>query len=157
MGILEWLFNTSLAEIVRSTTWAYPWVNAFHSVGMGFLVGVIFMVSFRVLGFGRFSIAPFQRFSVVIWSAFALSLATGFALFAANAPAFFSSPTFRIKVLFLVLAGVTAWMLWRNVFRDGAAWSATGDAPRAHKIIAGVSVVFWLGAVFAGRMTAYLP
>jgi len=157
MVVLDWLFNTSLAEAVRSTTWVYPWVNAFHSVGMGFLVGVIFMLSLRVLGFGRFSIAPFEKFLLVVWIAFSLSLATGFALFIADAPRFFFSPTFRVKALFLVLAGFTAWMLCRNVFRDGASWSATGDAPRAHKVIAGVSIVCWLGAIFAGRMTAYLP
>ena len=157
MDLLLWLDNSSLADAVRSTTWVYPWVNAFHSVGMGFLVGVIFMICLRVLGFGRFPIAPLEKYLLVVRSAFVLSLATGFALFAADAERFFFSPTFRIKALLIVLGGVTAWWLTRIVFRDGAGWPKPGDAPPAIKVIAGVSLVLWIGAIFAGRMTAYLP
>ena len=157
MNFLLWLYDTSLADAVRSTTWVYPWVNAFHSVGMGFLVGIILMLGLRVLGFGRYPIAPLQKFLVVVWIAFALSFATGTALFVADAPRFFASPTFRVKALLIVLAGVTTWMLCKAVFRDGAGWSGAGDAPPATKIIAGVALACWVGAILAGRMTAYLP
>jgi len=157
MDILLWLENSSLADSVRSTLWVYPWVNAFHSVGMGFLVGVIFMICLRVLGFGRFSIAPLEKFLPVVPTAFALSLATGFALFAAEAPRFFFSPTFRIKALFVVLGGITAWRVFRIVFRNGASNSETGDAPLTAKVVAGISLMCWIGAIFAGRLTAYLP
>ncbi len=157
MNFLIWLYDSSLADAVRSTTWVYPWVNAFHGVGMGFLVGVILMIGLRVLGFGRYPVAPLQKFLVVVWVAFAVSLVTGTALFVADAPRFFESPTFRVKALLIVLAGVTAWLLCRAVFRDGVGWSGAGDAPRSTKIIAGISLAFWVGAIFAGRMTAYLP
>jgi hypothetical protein len=157
MDLLLWLDNSSLADAVRSTTWVYPWVNAFHSVGMGFLVGVVFMICLRVLGFGRFPIAPLEKYLLVVRSAFVLSLATGFALFAADAERFFFSPTFRIKALLIVLGGVTAWTLCKIVFRDGAGWSKPGDTPLATKVIAGVSLMLWVGAIFAGRLTAYLP
>jgi hypothetical protein len=157
MNLLLWLDNSSLADAVRSTTWVYPWVNAFHSVGMGFLVGVVFMICLRVLGFGRFPIAPLEKYLLVVRSAFVLSLATGFALFAADAERFFFSPTFRIKALLIVLGGVTAWRLTKMVFSDSAGWSNAGDAPMMAKVIAGVSLIFWVGAIFAGRMTAYLP
>jgi hypothetical protein len=115
------------------------------------------MIVLRVLGFGRFSIAPLEKFLRVVWTAFALSLATGIALFAADAPRFFFSPTFRIKALLIVLGGVTTWALIKTVFRDGAGWSEAGDAPLAAKVIAGVSLMCWVGAIFAGRLTAYLP
>jgi len=157
MDFLLWLYDSSLADAVRSTTWVYPWVNAFHSVGMGFLVGVIFMISLRVFGFGSFSIAPLERFLLVVWIAFAVSLSTGTALFIADASRFFFSPTFRIKALFIVLGAITAWMLCRIAFRDGAGWSQAGDAPLSAKVIAGATFVCWTGAILAGRMTAYLP
>jgi len=157
MDLLLWLENSSLADAVRSTTWVYPWVNAFHSVGMGFLVGVVFMICLRVLGFGRFPIAPLQKFLHVVRVAFVLSLATGIALFASEAPRFFFSPTFRVKALLIVLGGVTAWRLSKIVFRDTAGWSEAGDAPLAAKVVAGVSLMCWVGAIFAGRLTAYLP
>ena len=157
MSFLQWLENSLLGYSVGSVSWVYPWVNAFHSVGMGFLVGVVFMICLRVLGFGGFPIAPLEKYLLVVRSAFVLSLATGFALFAADAERFFFSPTFRIKALLIVLGGVTAWRLSKMVFSDGAAWSNAGDAPLTAKVIAGVSLIFWVGAIFAGRLTAYLP
>ena len=124
---------------------------------MGFLVGVILMLGLRVLGFGRYSIAPMQRFLVVVWVALAVSFTTGTALFVADAPRFFESPTFRVKALLIVLAGVTVWMLCRAVFRSDAGWTGEGDAPAGTKILAGISLACWIGAILAGRMTAYLP
>ena len=157
MDFLLWLENSGLAEAVRSTTWVYPWVNAFHSVGMGFLVGVIFMIILRVLGFGRFSIAPFQKYLLVVQVAIGVNVITGIMLFSGDAQRFFLSPTFRVKALLIVLGGITAWVLVRRVFRADAGWSEAGDAPQMTKVIAGASLVCWVGAIFAGRMTAYLP
>lgn len=157
MDFLMWYQNSAVGEAVRSSLWVYPWVNAFHSVGMGLLVGVLAMIGLRVLGFGSFSLAPFQKFLVVVQVAIGVNVLTGLMLFAGDAQRFFSSPTFRIKALCIVLAGITAWVLVRRVFREGAGWSETGDAPKAVKAIAAASLVFWTGAIFAGRMTAYLP
>ena len=157
MNFLVWLQTSAIGEAVRTSLWVYPWVNAFHSVGMGFLVGVLSMISLRVLGFGSFSLAPFKKFLVVVQVAIAVNVLTGVMLFAGDAQGFFSSPTFRIKALFIVLAGTTAWVLVRRVFREGVSWSQTGDAPQAVKVIAAASLVCWTGAIFAGRMTAYLP
>ena len=157
MSFLQWLENSLLGYSVGAVSWVYPWVNAFHSVGMGFLVGVVFMICLRVLGFGRFPIAPLEKYLLVVRVAFVLSLATGIALFSSEAERFFFSPTFRIKALLIVLGGVTAWRLSKIVFRDGAGWSDAGDAPLVAKVIAGVSLMCWVGAIFAGRMTAYLP
>ena len=36
-------------------------------------------------------------------------------------------------------------------------WNGEGDAPRSTKLIAGISLACWAGAIVAGRMTAYLP
>jgi hypothetical protein len=157
LDLLVWYENTFIGDAVRETTWVYPWVNAFHSVGMGFLVGILAMIVLRVLGVGRFALAPLRRFVVVVRAALAVNVATGLALFAGDAQRFFSSPTFRVKVVFLVLGGITAWMLIQRVFDREARWLDVGRAPPLTKTIAAMTLVSWLGAIFAGRMTAYLP
>lgn len=157
MDFLTWCESSFVGVAVRETTWVYPWANAFHSVGMGFLVGVLAMIILRVLGFGKFSLAPFRRFLLVVRLAIVLNVATGLMLFAADAQRFFFSPTFRVKILFLVLGGITAWILVRRVFGKEADWAGVGDAPQSARIIAGVSLVCWFGAIFAARLTAYLP
>jgi hypothetical protein len=157
MDLLIGYENSFIGTAVRETTWVYPWVNAFHAIGMGFLVGVLTMIVVRVLGFGQFSIAGLRSFVRVVQFAIAVNVASGLALFAGDAQRFFFSPTFRVKALFLVLAGITAWMLVRRVYGEDADWVKAGEAPRSVKAIAGITLFCWLGAIFAGRMTAYLP
>lgn len=157
MDLLIWYENTFIGDAVRETTWVYPWVNAFHSVGMGFLVGVLAMIVFRVLGLGQFSLAPLRKFVLVVRAAIVVNVGTGLALFAGDAQRFFFSPTFRVKFAFLVLGGITAWLLVQRVFNSDARWLDAGTAPGSAKAIAAVTLVCWFGAIFAGRMTAYLP
>ena len=157
MGFLSWYQASFIGEAVRTSTWVYPWVNAFHSVGMGFLVGILAMLSLRVLGFGSFPLAPLKKYVLVVQLAFGVNLLTGLMLFAGDAERFFFSPTFRVKALLLVLGGITAWFLVKRVFAGDAGSFEQGESAQAVKLIAAASLILWLGAIFAGRMTAYLP
>lgn len=157
MQLLTWIDNSALVEWLTFTSWVYPWVISFHSIGMAFLVGVLLMIILRVLGVGSFSIAPLGRFMVVVRIAFTLTLLTGVTLLIIDVQRFVFSPTFQIKMLFIVLAGGFAIALIRMTFRDGAVWSASGPAPTAVRVVAAVSLVCWAGAIAAGRLTAYLP
>lgn len=159
MDILLWIEGSSFVEWTRTTGWVYPWVISFHSIGMGFLVGVIFMVVLRVLGLGSFPVARLERFLLVVLIAFIVSLASGIVLFALDAQRFFLSPSFRIKILLIVLGATTSWILARMAFRDDAAWSVNegSTAPVSAKMVAGLSFLCWAGAILAGRLTAYLP
>ena len=157
MEFLSWYQGSVIGEAVRTSTWVYPWVNAFHSVGMGFLVGTLLMLSLRVLGFGSFPLAPLRKFVLVAQLAFVVNLITGLMLFAGDAERFFFSPTFRVKAALLVFGGIVAWMLVRRVFGGEAGRAENGKSAQALKVIAAASLVLWIGAIFAGRMTAYLP
>ena len=157
MQLLLWLENSSLGDWIRTSSWAYPWVNAFHSVGMSILVGIVFMIAVRILGFGRFPIAPLGNFLKIARIAFVLNLITGFVLFAGDAQHFFTSPTFIVKMIFVVLGGITAIKLTGMAFRGGSDWSGSDEAPQPVKVMAAVSLACWFTAILAGRMTAYLP
>ena len=160
--MLAWLESTSLALWMRDSLWAYPIVLTFHAIGMALLVGTITVIALRVLGVGRFSIAPLQKYFLVVWAGFVVNAVSGSILFLtapsafAGATHFFFSPTFRIKMLVIVLGGVTAWLLQARLSRNGTEW-LDGDAPQGAKVLAGLSIVFWFGAIVAGRLTAYLP
>jgi hypothetical protein len=69
---------------------------------------------------------------------------------------FFSSLTFRVKILLIVLGGINAAVLSRGIYRE----SSTGAdivLPASAKVVAASSLVFWVGAILAGRLVAYLP
>ena len=151
--MLSWLQTNGFSEWVLTTSWVYPWVISFHSIGMGFLVGVISMLALRTLGFGSYSIAPMERFLLVIRIAFIVNVASGLTLFVIQAEKFFYSPTFRIKMLLIALGIVSGWILSRLLFGS----QAPTKQPEVAKLVAGVTLACWAGAIVAGRMTAYLP
>ena len=157
MGFLNWLQTNSFSNWVLSTGWVYPWTIAFHSIGMGFLVGIIAMIGIRVIGFGSYSVAPLARFLMVVRIAFIVNVLTGLTMFVIEAEQFFFSPTFRIKMIFVALGVVSGWLLSTRIFGDKAQWDGTGDAPQSAKLIAGITLACWTGAIIAGRLTAYLP
>lgn len=157
MDLLNWLESNSFSNWVLATSWVYPWVIAFHSIGMGFLVGVVSMIGIRVLGVGSFPVAPLAKFLTVVRIAFVMNVATGLIMFVIDAQQFFFSPTFRVKMILILLGIITGWLLSTRIFGDKAIWDGEGGAPQSVKVIAGISLVCWAGAVVAGRMTAYLP
>lgn len=157
MEFLNWLQTNSFSNWALVTTWVYPWVIAFHSIGMGFLVGVVSMIGIRVLGVGSFPVAPLVRFLTVVRIAFVVNVVTGLIMFVIDAERFFFSPTFRVKMILIALGIVSGWLLSTRIFDDNAVWDGEGDAPQPAKLIAGISLVCWVGAIVAGRLTAYLP
>ena len=157
MGLMTALEESAFANWAAMTTWVYPWVNSLHATGMGLLVGIVFVISLRVLGLGSYPIAPLKRFLVVVRVAFVVNLISGFILFSIDADRFFSSPTFRVKFLCLALGIVTGLALARSIFPRGAEVAAGFVPPPRAKVLAALAIVFWSGAILAGRLTAYLP
>jgi hypothetical protein len=157
MGLITALDSSAFATWAETTTWVYPWVNSLHAAGMGFLVGTVFVMSLRVLGVGSYPIAPLKRFLVVARIAFVVNLLSGFILFSIDAERFFTSPTFRVKFLCLVLGVVAGLALARSMFPRDTDLSASFAPPPRAKVYAALAIVFWSGAILAGRLTAYLP
>jgi hypothetical protein len=149
MEILAWLESSGLGVAVRESLWLYPLAISCHAIGMGIVVGLVTMISLRVLSFAPgVPIASFNRLLGLAWAGVALNLISGVLMFIADAVRFFTQGSFQIKMLLIVMGVITAVLLLRSV-RDGAI------TPRT-KACASLSLVFWFGAIIAGRATAYI-
>ena len=157
MGFLEWLQTTRPALFVAETLWAYPLFETLHTIGMTLLVGSLGLVNLRVLGFKReLPIVGTLDFLPLAWLGFTLNLISGLALFSSDAVYFWSSITFRVKLTLVLLGGINAFVLGQSVFRQARAGYADAARP-AVRLVAASSLLFWLGAIAAGRLIAYLP
>src|SRR5687768_10176120 len=153
MGFLEWLQGTTIGMLVATVTWAYPLLETIHSLGMAMLIGSLGLINLRVLGFKpELPLLGMQQLLPLAWIGFTLNAISGTLLFTSDAVYFFSKYTFQIKMVLIILGGVNAALLGRRVFREAAA-GAPATAPAAStKWIAASSLVFWVGAVCAGRL-----
>jgi hypothetical protein len=152
-------FKTATAFwLVDHYHWMWPLCETLHFFGMALLIGGVGILDLRMLGVAKgLPVAPLQR--LIPWAVFGfvINLITG-AIFVSAAPGNYNtSITFRLKVLFILLAGVNVlWFYASGLARRVDALGPGEDAPRAAKIIAAISLVLWVGVMFWGRMLPFL-
>jgi hypothetical protein len=157
MGFLAWLQSTAFAAAVAETLWAYPLLETLHALGMAMLLGALGLINLRVLGYKpELPLLGTQDLLPLAWLGFTINAASGVALFTSDAIYFFSSYTFRIKLVLIVLAGINAVLLGRKMFHQPATRPRV-EATAGAKALAATSLVFWVGAAVAGRLIAYTP
>ena len=157
MEFLRGIENSGLASWVRESPsiWAYPTIIFFHGVGMGFLVGMNTVVALRLLGFAPdLPVAPMDKFFPFMYLGFWINAGSGLLLFIADATTMAANPVFYLKMTLIVLAVVNIQFLKKMVYADPLVDKV--PVPMTGKVLAGVSLFLWAGAITAGRLTAYL-
>jgi len=137
--------------------WLWPLCETLHFTGLALLIGVVGMFDLRLLGFmKRVPISVVRDFMPWALVGFTLNLLTG-TIFVISQPAtYFGNYTWWLKVALLLIAGVNAIIFETTYGRRAAAIPAGEDTPFALKVIAGVSLVSWLGVLWAGRMLPFI-
>jgi hypothetical protein len=137
---------------LRTSTVAYPVVNALHILGICLLVGVILALDARVLGIWRGSgwRTSVAELSPVAAAGLLLAIATGALLFTVRASRYIDNPALLTKWA-LVAFGLV------NVFVFHRAMRRSQDAAPSFtlRLCAAISAATWVGAVFAGRWIAF--
>jgi hypothetical protein len=134
--------------------WAFPFVLAVHTVGLGLIVGSSVVVDLRILGASRIPLKPLEKFFSIMWLGLALNTVSGLMLFAKEATTVGISGVFWVKISLVALA---VWVLMRiktKVFDD----PLVDTRPIANNVraLALLSIVLWAGAITAGRLMAYI-
>lgn len=155
MPFIDWLENTSFCIWILESEWAHPILLCVHAIGMAMVVGMIWMISARILGFAAgVPLAAFERAFRIAWLGFAINAASGLLLFAVNGDNYLTNAPFDVKMILIAAGGLTIWLLWRATLGDPVV-AVSGVAPARAKPVAVAAIAFWLGAIVAGRMIAY--
>jgi hypothetical protein len=157
MQFLEWLESTRLSIFVRESPspYAMPTMLLLHTIGLALCVGVNAGINLRILGFApALRLAPLEKFLPVLWFGFVMNAITGTILVMADATTKLKNPDFYLKMIFIAIALVILRMVQKRVFRDAAI--DTAPFPTNVKVLAVLSLFFWLGAITTGRLLAYV-
>jgi hypothetical protein len=158
MGFLEWLQSTWVGILVAESLWGYPLFETIHTIGMAMLIGSLGLINLRVLGYKpELPLVRTRELLPLAWFGFTLNAISGSLLFSSDAVYFFESYTFRIKMVLIILGGLNAALLGKRIFREAASGGPAPPPTAGTKWIAASSLVFWIGAVCAGRLIAYTP
>jgi len=158
MGFLEWLQATWVGTLVAESLWGYPLLETVHSIGMAMMIGSLGLINLRVLGYKpELPLLDVRQLLPLAWIGFTMNAISGTLLFTSDAVHFWGSYTFRIKMILITLGGINAALLGQRVFREAAAAGPAPPPTASTKSIAFLSLIFWFGAVIAGRLIAYTP
>jgi len=157
MEFFSWLENSGFATWVREGAflWAYDIFLTCHAVGMAALVGLSAAVDLRILGVApRLPLGPMERFFPLMYAAFWVNAISGVVLFIAYPIKAVTNPGFYIKMGGVVLAVVCIRRIKRQVFGNPVNLG-TRPVPMNGRILAGASLLIWVGTITAGRLMAY--
>ena len=157
MDLFVWLESTGLAAWVRESPslWGYPTVLFLHSLGMTIVVGLGFAIGLRMMGLApQIPLEPLEKLFRFMWIGFWINAVSGMLLLIADATTKFANPIFYIKLACIAAAVVVTSLLRRKIYRSPAADKAP-ITPNV-KLLALGSIVFWIGAITAGRLMAYI-
>jgi hypothetical protein len=154
LPFFTWCENSALGETIRSSSWLFPVIEAFHLLGLAVIGGAVLVVDLRLFGFGlrRQPVAQLardaQRWLIV---SLMVMLATGALLFTSEAIKCYYHTAFWVKMTSLFLAIVFTFTVRRKV----AMADETRVGPLWSKLVALVSVTLWSGVGIGGRWIGF--
>lgn len=143
-GLSSWLRESP-------SIFGFYFILLFHTIGMSLVVGANAVVDLRILGVAPgLPLHPLKRLFGVMWTGLAINVTTGLLLLTAYPTKALTNPDFYIKLTFIGLAVYTMYKMSIQVFGDPSLSEAVMIAKG--KLMAKLSLVFWIGAVCAGRL-----
>ncbi len=158
MPVFEWLESTAPAIWVGESLWGYPIMLGTHAIGLAIVVGIFVMLDLRLLRVVRgISFHAFLSLYRLAWIGFILNAVSGSMLFSSQATTFVASAPFLIKISAVIAGVILGIVIQRRLESRADDWDdADANIESSAIVLASLSLVCWIGAIFAGRLIAYL-
>jgi hypothetical protein len=138
----------------------YVWlvIESVHVLSLSLSVGLLFIADLRLIGkFRRHEPVSDVLDQLRPWmlAGFAVMFLSGGLLFWSEAATVYASLWFRLKILFLFLAGANALLFETRLGRNLASWNTLEQPPVGAKIAGWTSILCWTAVIVFGRWVAY--
>ena len=155
-GFFILLEESTLSVWVRESPslLAFPTIIALHAVGMGFLAGANAAMDLRIFGFARrIPISTLERLVPIMRFGFWMNAISGILLLLAYPTKALTNPLFYVKLSLIAVAMVDTLLIRKQIIQKS--FGEDAFIPTKGKIMAGLSLALWAGAVISGRLLAY--
>jgi hypothetical protein len=157
-ALIAYLEDSSLADSIRENDVLFPWIESIHVLAICLVVGSIFAVDLRLLGFASIR-QPVSRVTQGVlpltWCAFAVALASGGLMFISNATKYLENGYFVAKILLIGAAGLNMVVFHMIGARDLPRWDSAVQPPLPARLAGGVSILLWVAVVACGRWIGF--
>jgi hypothetical protein len=143
-----------IGDAIRSSTWLFPFIEAFHLVGLAVIGGAVLLVDFRLLGLGlkRQPVSELAR-DAQPWliGGLVFMIGSGVPLFLAESIKCYYSFAFWTKMTALALAILFTFTVRRRV--------ALAEQPRVDafrmRVVGAISILRWSTVGWGGRWIGF--
>ena len=154
-----WLSTTSPSVFIQNhNSWMIPAVQSIHIVGIAIVIGSVFMIDLRVLGWAGMDQTLRQttnRFGPWLAGALLLMLATGILMVIAEPVRELVTVSFWLK-MFLVAVGTAIAAIFQATLRKhNKQWEEGLARSRTVKGLAILTFLVWVCIIILGRLIAY--
>jgi hypothetical protein len=156
--VLEWLTNTDYAVWVRQS-WGWALALTFHAFGTAMVVGLIFIIALRLLGFFRtIPYTSLNKLLPVIWIGVIIQVLSGGTLWVSKPARYLADGMFQFKFAFVVASVIVTIYFQQILNRETPVWQSAGlPAVKGNtRVLVAVTTLLWAAVLVAGRLTAYL-
>lgn len=155
----EWLSTTGLSVFIQNNNaWAIPAIQSIHIVGIGVVLGSVFMIDLRILGWAGMDQTLRQttsRFGPWLTGSLWLLLVTGILMVVGEPVRELVTVSFWLK-MFLVAVGASVAAIFRKSLRKHEQqWEETLVKRGSIKTLAILTFLVWMGIIVLGRLIAY--
>jgi hypothetical protein len=153
LPFFQWCYATGIGEAIRSSTWLFPVIEAFHLLGLGLTAGAVLIVDLRLLGVGLIRQPAAQLWAGArpwLLGSLTLMLTTGPLLFLSESIKCYYSFPFWVKMASLFLALLFTFTVRRRVIQ-----TLTSDRTLPGRATALVSLCLWFGVAWGGRWIGF--
>ena len=154
----QWLASTPWSIALHESIWVYPIIESVHVLTLCLFLGLVVIMDLRLLGVNMLQTRASEvvgRLEPWTLAGFIVMVISGSLLFYAIPVKAYLNIFFRIKLLFLVLAGLNTLVFHLTIFRQMSAWDLDHRPPWRARLTGALSLLLWAGIVVAGRMIAY--
>jgi hypothetical protein len=155
----EWLANTSVSQLFQNVSWIIPAVQSVHIFCIALVMGSVALIDLRLLGVTARSQSisgMTNRLLPIVWVSIVILFCTGSVLAIAEPVRSLENPAFHAKMLMLLCVGTLTFFFQDMLRGDVAFWELSPARRATAKLTAIVSLLLWVGIVFAGRWIAYM-
>jgi hypothetical protein len=157
-SFMEWLAHTPLSLAIHGHWWVIPSLQSVHILAIAATMTAVLLVHLRIVGlFNRNELCRVvvKRFAPWVYKPLPVLALSGALLIVAEPERALTSVTFLVKML-LLLAGLVLMVMLQRHFSRPVAHQIAGSVWRACIAVGTiVSLLVWVGVIFAGRLVAY--
>jgi hypothetical protein len=155
----EWLSTTSLSVFIQNhNAWAIPTIQSIHIVGIGVVLGSVFMIYLRILGWAGADQTLRQttdRFGPWLTGALYMMLVTGILMVIGEPVRELVTFSFWLKMVLVAVSTVVSVLLQRSVRKHEQRWDETLVKRGSVKGFAILMFLIWVCIIILGRLIAY--